>query len=71
MAGFCIEIGSLSYSRKEYDGVIAIYANNSGRPGLFILIIVEGDAWHAAGAYPDRCAEVALPFVAAKRPAES
>lgn len=28
------------------------------------LEILEGDAWHAAGAYPDRCAALALDFLA-------
>ena len=28
------------------------------------LIVMEGDAWHAAGAYPDRCAEASLKFLA-------
>ena len=27
------------------------------------LLILEGDAWHAAGAYPDRCAQAALEFI--------
>lgn len=27
------------------------------------LLILDGDAWHAAGAYPDRCAEAALKFL--------
>jgi len=27
---------------------------------------MDGDAWHAAGAYPDRCAEAALKFLAAQ-----
>ncbi|MGZ5119800.1 MAG: alpha/beta fold hydrolase [Burkholderiales bacterium] len=27
------------------------------------LVTIEGDAWHAAGAYPDRCAEETLKFV--------
>jgi pimeloyl-ACP methyl ester carboxylesterase len=27
------------------------------------LIVLEGDAWHAAGAYPDRCAEASLEFI--------
>ena len=26
------------------------------------LVIIEGDAWHAAGAYPDRCAAEATKF---------
>ena len=29
------------------------------------LLILEGDAWHAAGAYPDRCAQAALEFIEA------
>jgi len=31
------------------------------------LLVVEGDAWHAAGAYPDRCAQEAVRFIAAWR----
>jgi 3-oxoadipate enol-lactonase len=31
------------------------------------LVIVEGDAWHAAGAYPDRCATEAAAFINARR----
>lgn len=27
------------------------------------LVTIEGDAWHAAGAYPDRCALEALQFI--------
>ncbi len=27
------------------------------------LLVLEGDAWHAAGAYPDRCAQAALDFI--------
>jgi pimeloyl-ACP methyl ester carboxylesterase len=27
------------------------------------LVTIEGDAWHAAGAYPDRCAEETVKFV--------
>ena len=27
------------------------------------LLTIEGDAWHAAGAYPDRCAEETLSFI--------
>ena len=27
------------------------------------LVTIEGDAWHAAGAYPDRCAEETLEFI--------
>jgi pimeloyl-ACP methyl ester carboxylesterase len=27
------------------------------------LLILEGDAWHAAGAYPDACARAALEFI--------
>ena len=27
------------------------------------LLVLEGDAWHAAGAYPDRCAKAALEFL--------
>ena len=27
------------------------------------LVILEGDAWHAAGAYPDRCAQEAVQFI--------
>lgn len=27
------------------------------------LLVLDGDAWHAAGAYPDRCAEAALQFI--------
>lgn len=27
------------------------------------LLTLEGDAWHAAGAYPDRCAEETLAFI--------
>jgi 3-oxoadipate enol-lactonase len=30
------------------------------------LVIVEGDAWHAAGAYPDRCAAEAVQFIDAQ-----
>ena len=28
------------------------------------LMVIEGDAWHAAGAYPDRCAQAAAAFLA-------
>ena len=28
------------------------------------LVVLEGDAWHAAGAYPDRCAQATLKFLA-------
>ncbi len=28
------------------------------------LMVIEGDAWHAAGAYPDRCAQAAAEFLA-------
>ena len=31
------------------------------------FFIEEGDAWHTADAYPDRCAEAALQFIAAQR----
>lgn len=31
------------------------------------LVVLEGDAWHAAGAYPDRCAQEALRFIDAHR----
>jgi pimeloyl-ACP methyl ester carboxylesterase len=27
------------------------------------LVTIEGDAWHAAGAYPERCAEETLKFI--------
>jgi pimeloyl-ACP methyl ester carboxylesterase len=27
------------------------------------LLTLEGDAWHAAGAYPDRCARETLAFI--------
>jgi len=27
------------------------------------LLVIDGDAWHAAGAYPDRCAQAALEFL--------
>jgi len=27
------------------------------------LLTIDGDAWHAAGAYPDRCAEETLKFI--------
>lgn len=27
------------------------------------LLVIEGDAWHPAGAYPDRCAQAALRFL--------
>lgn len=27
------------------------------------LVVIEGDAWHAAAAYPDRCAEETLAFL--------
>jgi len=29
------------------------------------LVMLEGDAWHAAGAYPDRCAQATLSFLEA------
>ena len=32
------------------------------------LVTIEGDAWHAAGAYPDRCAEETLKFIGAHAP---
>jgi len=28
------------------------------------LLVLEGDAWHAAGAYPDRCAQATAAFLA-------
>jgi pimeloyl-ACP methyl ester carboxylesterase len=31
------------------------------------LLVIEGDAWHAAGAYPDICAKAALAFLARVR----
>ncbi len=31
------------------------------------LLVLEGDAWHAAGAYPDRCARAAMEFLAEHR----
>lgn len=31
------------------------------------LVLLEGDAWHAAGAYPDRCAQAAMEFLAEQR----
>ncbi len=31
------------------------------------LIVLEGDAWHAAGAYPDRCAQEAVKFIVAQQ----
>jgi pimeloyl-ACP methyl ester carboxylesterase len=31
------------------------------------LLILEGDAWHAAGAYPDACAQASLEFIEAPR----
>ena len=27
------------------------------------LVVIEGDAWHAAGAYPDRCGKAAAEFL--------
>jgi hypothetical protein len=27
------------------------------------LLVIEGDAWHAAAAYPDKCAEAAINFL--------
>lgn len=27
------------------------------------LLVIEGDAWHAAGAYPDQCAQICLDFI--------
>jgi 3-oxoadipate enol-lactonase len=35
------------------------------------LLILEGDAWHAAGAYPDRCAQAALEFLEEQRTVRS
>ncbi|MEK6593937.1 MAG: alpha/beta hydrolase [Pseudomonadota bacterium] len=31
------------------------------------LLVLEGDAWHAAGAYPDRCAQASVDFLAEYR----
>ena len=28
------------------------------------LLVIDGDAWHAAGAYPDVCASAAIKFLA-------
>ena len=33
------------------------------RVGNSRLLTLEGDAWHAAGAYPDRCAGETLAFI--------
>ena len=32
------------------------------------LVTIEGDAWHAAGAYPDRCAKETLAFIDSHEP---
>ena len=37
------------------------------RIGNSRLLILEGDAWHAAGAYPDLCAQAALEFIDGQR----
>lgn len=34
------------------------------------LVIVPGDAWHAAGAYPDLCAETAIRFIQSRTTSE-
>jgi 3-oxoadipate enol-lactonase len=45
---------------RSVDGVKAWVARvKSAR-----LQVLEGDAWHAAGAYPDRCAQAAVDFLA-------
>jgi len=31
------------------------------------LLVIDGDAWHAAGAYPDICAKAAVDFLARRR----
>jgi pimeloyl-ACP methyl ester carboxylesterase len=31
------------------------------------LLVMDGDAWHAAGAYPDACAKATLEFLAAQK----
>jgi len=31
------------------------------------LLVLEGDAWHAAGAYPDRCAQAAIEFLSEQK----
>ena len=44
---------------RSVDGVKAWVAGvRSAR-----LLVLEGDAWHAAGAYPDRCAQATLDFI--------
>lgn len=45
---------------RSVDGVKAWVAGvESAR-----LLVLDGDAWHAAGAYPDRCARATLDFIA-------
>jgi pimeloyl-ACP methyl ester carboxylesterase len=44
---------------RSVDGVKAwVSAVKSAR-----LLVLEGDAWHAAGAYPDRCAQATADFL--------
>jgi pimeloyl-ACP methyl ester carboxylesterase len=45
---------------RSVDGVKAWVA----RMKRARLLVLEGDAWHAAGAYPDRCAQAAMEFLA-------
>lgn len=46
---------------RSVDGVKAwVTQMKDGR-----LEVLDGDAWHAAGAYPERCTALALPFLAA------
>lgn len=34
------------------------------------LLVLDGDAWHAAGAYPDRCSQAALKFLDSQKATE-
>ncbi len=48
---------------RSVDGVKAWVAGIKSAQ----LLILDGDAWHAAGAYPDRCAQAALEFLAEQK----
>lgn len=48
---------------RSVDGVKAWVA----RMQRARLLVLEGDAWHAAGAYPDRCAQATMEFLAENR----
>jgi len=49
---------------RSVDGVKAWVAGVSSAR----LLVMEGDAWHAAGAYPDACAKATLEFLGKAAP---